>query len=260
MKKWIYRILFFLCTAVLILSGTMLIRHFYEQFQSQSNFQKLAETVDNRIGEEKTESTDPERTESTGEGELRLQAYRELHSQNADLVGWIRIDDTRINYPVMQTPDDPEFYLRRSFEKTESPHGVPFADYRDDLAAPSDNIILYGHHMKDGSMFADLMRYTDFSFFEEHPIIHFDTLGALGDYQIVAVFKTPAEGEASFAYNNFIDFDTEESFDEFFAEANSRRLYDTGVTASFGDKLLTLSTCEYTVSPDGRLAVVAKAM
>lgn len=109
--------------------------------------------------------------------------------------------------------------------------------------------------MSNGSMFADLCKYTDKSFYEEHPVIQFDTLSTFGEYQIVAVFKFNTNKE-TFKYNECVTMN-EEELKTFMNEVHSRQLYDTGVDAEYGDQLLTLSTCEYTYK-NGRLVVVAK--
>ena len=119
----------------------------------------------------------------------------------------------------------------------------------------SNNIVIYGHHMKNGSMFADLCKYTDKEFYENHRLIKFDTLSSLGEYEVVAVFKFDTNHE-KFKYNEYTQMD-EEQFAEFMENVHARQLYDTGVDAKYGDQLLTLSTCEYTYD-NGRLAVIAK--
>ena len=104
--------------------------------------------------------------------------YQALYTQNSDLAGWIQIDETNINYPVMQSKQDPDFYLKHNFEKADSPHGCPYVQANCDLQTPSDNILVYGHNMKDGTMFSDLLQYKRESFWEQHRIIRFDTLTA----------------------------------------------------------------------------------
>lgn len=164
------------------------------------------------------------------------------------------IDGTNINYPVMQTPTKPDFYLKHAFDKSYSDYGVPYIEESCALGI-SNNVVIYGHHMSNGSMFADLCKYTDKSFYEEHPVIQFDTLSTFGEYQIVAVFKFNTNKE-TFKYNECVTMN-EEELKTFMNEVHSRQLYDTGVDAEYGDQLLTLSTCEYTYK-NGRLVVVAK--
>ena len=121
----------------------------------------------------------------------------------------------------------------------------------------SDNIIVYGHHMNNGSMFADLCKYESEGFYREHPTVRFDTLSSLGEYEIVAVFKTVAYSEKGFKYYHFVDAVGEDDFNAFVSQCKALALYDTGVNAEYGDKLLTLSTCEYSQT-NGRMVVLAK--
>ena len=181
--------------------------------------------------------------------------YVELFNLNPDLIGWIYIDGTEINYPVMQTPEWVNYYLKRDFYGQSNDHGSIYADEMADIKRPSANVTLYGHKMKDGSMFAGLMDYKEKSFYEQHPTIDFNTIYKDGTYQIIAVFITTAN-EGGFPYHLFVD-GTEEEFDTFMSKCKELSLYDTGVDAEYGDKLITLSTCEHNVS-NGRFVVVAK--
>lgn len=182
------------------------------------------------------------------------EKYSALFDQNNDFIGWICIEGTNVNYPVMQTPDNPDYYLKHSFEKTYSDYGVPYIE-ESCAVGLSNNVVIYGHHMKNGSMFADLCKYTDKSFYEDHKTIQFDTLSTLGKYEVVAVFKFNTNKE-TFKYNECCTMN-EEKFKEFMSQVHERELYDTGVDAEYGDQLLTLSTCEYTYT-NGRLVVIAK--
>lgn len=181
--------------------------------------------------------------------------YVELFKLNPDLIGWIYIDGTEINYPVMQTPEWVNYYLKRDFYGQSDDHGSIYADEMADIKRPSANVTLYGHKMKDGSMFAGLMNYKEKSFYEQYPTIDFNTIYKDGTYEIIAVFITTAN-EGGFPYHLFVD-GTEEEFDAFVSKCKELSLYDTGVDAEYGDKLITLSTCEHNVS-NGRFVVVAK--
>ncbi|MBR0469476.1 MAG: class B sortase, partial [Mogibacterium sp.] len=161
---------------------------------------------------------------------------------------------TNINYPVMQSPTNPDYYLKHACDKTWSDYGVPYIE-ESCIMGISNNIVIYGHHMKNGSMFADLCNYADEDFWREHPVIHFDTLSSFGEYEIVAVFRFNTNKE-TFKYNECVTMN-EEKFNEFMQEVHAREMYDTGIDAEFGDQLLTLSTCEYTYK-NGRFVVVAK--
>ena len=179
--------------------------------------------------------------------------YRAL-SEDPDMVGWIRIDGTDIDYPVVQRVDEPNYYLKHDFAGRYTDFGCPFAQENCDVQAPSDNVILYGHNMKDGSMFSDLVRYQSRSFWETHRTIHFDTLTRRDEYEVLAVCRIAAD---AFAFHRFVDAADAMDFADYVAACKERALYDTGVNAQYGDKLLTLSTCEYS-QENGRLLVVAK--
>ena len=183
--------------------------------------------------------------------------YDELYEQNPDLFGWIIIEDTKIDYPVMHTPDDPEYYLHRSFEKKYSASGVPFLDAM--CYDGCKNLILYGHHMNNGKMFAQLLKYSDEEFWQEHKTVIFDTVEEHGEYEIFAAFRSKVyktKEDGAFIWYNYTDLTDEYTFNEYIAGIDSVKLYDTGITAEFGDELLTLSTCAQ--NSRNRFVVVAK--
>lgn len=183
---------------------------------------------------------------------------RNLYLENSDMVGWIQIEDTNIDYPVMQTPTDPTYYLKHDFEKNYTDYGCPFMQADCDALAPSDNLIIYGHNMKDGSMFADLSKYRSKDFWQTHKTVRFDT--ALGSYayEIFAVIHTTVQADAAdaFPFYWFVDAAAPEKFTDYVSTCKARALYDTGISAEYGDKLFTLSTCD-NITDDGRLLVIA---
>lgn len=181
--------------------------------------------------------------------------YAELYAQNGDFMGWLRIDGTGINYPVMQSKDDPDFYLKHNFSKEYSRFGIPYM--QENCGLSSDNIIIYGHNIKSKSMFNELTKYKNRDFYTAHKYITFDTLNEQRTYEVIAAFKTVAYSDSGFKYYDFVNANTVEEFDDYVAKCKALSFYDTGVTAEYGDKLLTLSTCEYS-QKNGRLAVVAK--
>ena len=195
-----------------------------------------------------------------GEQEARevLDKYKNLLNINKRLIGWVKIDDTNIDYPVMQTVDN-EYYLTHNLNQEYDRNGSIFMDKDCDVLKPSTNLILYGHHMRSGMMFGELDRYEKQSYWEKHPYIQFDTLYEEGTWEIMYVFRSKvySQEEIVFKYYQFIDANSEEEFDSNMQEMASMSLYDTGVTAKFGDQLLTLSTCDYEEN-NGRFVVVAK--
>ena len=185
-----------------------------------------------------------------------LLEYAPLYAMNSDMAGWLYIEGTKINYPVMQTPDRTDYYLERNFKGQYSAWGCIYAREVCDLEEPSDNITLFGHNMKDGSMFAGLHAYMDREFWEEHPYIQFDTLSEHHTYKIFAVFRTTATKNKGFEYHEFVDARDEIDFDTFVSKCLSLSLYGTDIVPEYGDKIICLSTCEYSQT-NGRLVVAA---
>ena len=180
-----------------------------------------------------------------------------LYNINSDIVGWIKIDGTNINYPVMQNE---EYYLNKDFYKNDSTYGTPFlASYCN--IKTSDNLIIYGHHMKNHKMFSDLENYTNKAYYSTHELIEFYTLEngqtIQNKYEIIFAFKTVAYSDEGFKYHTFYKASDEEEFNSFISKCKELELYNTGKTAEYGNKLITLSTCEYSQT-NGRMVVVAK--
>lgn len=159
----------------------------------------------------------------------------------------------------MHTPDNPDFYLKHGFDKEYSDYGCPYVQENCDVQLSSDNVIIYGHHIKNGSMFCDLEKFKSQDFWQEHKTISFSTVTDRYEYEIVSVFKTFVYSDSpdSFKYYHFVNAETPEDFSAFVDKCKELSLYETGVSAEYGDKLITLSTCEYSRT-NGRLVVVAK--
>jgi sortase B len=187
-----------------------------------------------------------------------LPELKAAYERNPDMVGWIRIDGTAVDYPVMYTPGKDD-YLYRDFDKQESKQGCIFIDKHATLEPRDTNLLFHGHNMKDGSMFRTLLEYKKESYWKEHPIIHFDTLYERGEYEIVSVLlsKVYKTSDKVFKYYQFYNAESEAEFDAYIANVKAMALYDTGVEAQYGDELITLSTCEYSTE-NGRIAIVAR--
>ena len=279
MNKWLYRILLILFSAIFLISAGFLAQYFIASRKQANQYDDLSDLVEEIQKEplfpviddtpDTDETDDPDEEDNqpathvtvthpeTGETFEILREYAPVFEMNPDLVGWIRIDDTRLNYPVMQTPDRPNFYLTHDFYEESSRHGCVYAQENCDVFAPSDNTVIYGHRMKDGSMFATILKYSSLDFLKEHPTITFDTLTEHHTYQIISFFLTTASVGQGFPYHTFVDAASEAEFNQFIAKCKSLSLHDIGVDAEYGDKLITLSTCEYS-QVNGRLVVVAK--
>ena len=263
MKKTVYTLIVVLLLLVFGVSAFFVGRYIVQsraQAEKNAALAQLKESAkETQPATEATEETVPEGT--FGAVEVRdengmLAEYGEIYAQNPDLVGWIRIDGTKLDNPVMQTPDRPNYYLDHDFYGEASDWGAIYAREECDVNAPSDNITLFGHNMRDGSMFAVANSYVDKATWEENPLIFFDTLNEYRVYKIFAVFKTSASLGKGFTYHHMIDADSKEDFDAFIAKCKELSFYDTGITPQYGDKTICLSTCEYTLE-NGRLVIAA---
>lgn len=188
-----------------------------------------------------------------------LPRYRALYEQNPDLVGWLSIGGTRIDLPVVQTPGDNEYYLRRGFDRLYATGGTLFLDEACsiDPQSPTANWLIYGHNMADGSMFGELTRYRDESFYAQHPTFTFDTLFECGTWQVVAALDTTL-GADELPYYTFFDADTKVEWKKRVEAIQTLALYDTGVEPEYGDQLLTLSTCgDSSPATETRFALLA---
>ena len=188
-----------------------------------------------------------------------LEVYKTMKEDNPDFAGYLRVPGTMLEYPVMYTPYDPEKYLHMDINGNSSDDGLPFIDRRCEVTPDSDNIIIYGHNMKDGSMFASLMSYQDKKYYKEHPIIRYDTVDEIREYEVMSAFydKVYYEDEDVFKFYNFINAENKDDFDSNVKQYLKKSVYDTGVNAEYGDKLLTLVTCAYHTE-NGRFVVIAR--
>ena len=187
-----------------------------------------------------------------------LKKYETLYNKNRKLIGWLKIEGCDIDYPVMQTSNN-EYYLDHNYNQEYDKNGSLFLDKDCDAAFPNDNMIIYGHHMKSGKMFGNLNYYSKESFWEDNKEFTFDTIYETGTYAVMYVFRSKiySEEEIVFKYYQFIDATSENEFNSNMEEMANMSLYDTGVTASYGDRLITLSTCDSS-EEDVRFVVVAK--
>ena len=267
-RKITFFVLIIVFLTIFLVCGLKVGQYILDARQQSSAYEDLASRVEAARNQAATatspnKSTTPRNPEdgeidATIETEpMLLPELEELLALNPDTVGWLTIPDTKINYPVMQTPDRPDYYLRRNFEGENNSHGALYINENCDVHKPSDNVTIFGHNMKNGSMFADLNKFKNEGFLEAHPTFSFDTLYRRGTYEIFAVFTTTASVGEGFSYHNFIDAYDEADFDNFISLCKGLSFYDTGITPTYGDKILCLSTCEYS-QVNGRLVVAAR--
>ncbi len=224
-----------------------------------------------------TELISPAHAESKGSPQVEgvpavMEKYAALYEENRDFAGWLRIEGTEIDYPVMQRREDAdvmqnqnnaqdeesEYYLNHDFYGEKSRYGCLYVKGKADIEKGT-NFIIYGHNMKDSSMFGSLDLYEEENFYREHPVIFFDTLFEERTYEIIAVFPSQVYSveEDTFKYYQFYQADTKEEFDDFYKNIKALSLYDTGADAEYGDTFLTLSTCAYHTE-EGRFVVIAR--
>lgn len=266
MKKALYIVTILLLVAAFGISAFQVGSYFLESKKQADRFDELSAMLEDTTPPETKPAIQP--TEGTGEPVEQTTAptehvdtyadrMRNIYDLNNDLVGWLKIDGTELDYPVMQTSaDNRDYYLEHDFDGEKSKRGCIYAREECDVNEPSDNITLYGHNMADGSMFAALNAYTERDAWENNSMIEFGTLTERHTYKIFAVFKTSASLGQGFAYHQFVDAKDEAEFNQFVKTCKDLSFYDTGETPKYGDSLITLSTCEYTLE-NGRLVVVA---
>lgn len=250
-KHKIKSILFVILVIIFITSMIYMCFYFYDIYKSKSTYKNILENVE--ISEDKILE---EENEIKTERMLKLE---ELQKQNNEIIGWIEIKDTNINYPVLQTTDN-EYYLSHNYKKEKMTGGSIFLDKNFDLDKPSTNYLIYGHRSKQGLMFEDLLKFAKEDFYKGHKEISFTTNKEDATYEILAVFYSKVYYKSDtnvFRYYYFIDANNEQEYNDFVNNAKKASIYNTGVEANVGEQLLTLSTCEYS-QENGRFVVVAK--
>ncbi len=256
-KRCVYLAVIVVCLAVILWSGHSLLSTLSEYRHGDADIQKVYQLMEvEDDGGEDGQQGALALTEEEKDEDARLAAYRKLKEDNGDLVGWVRIEGTVIDYPVMQTVNDPDYYLHRGFDREYSTYGMIYMDATCDLKGECPNYVLYGHHMRNGSMFARLDDYKNKEFYEEHPVIGFDTLDEVGSYEVAGVIHLPAS-EIDLDFLGLLAARSEEDYGRFIEYVKENAYYETGITPVWPEQLLTLSTCEYSVK-DGRLLVIAR--
>lgn len=263
----------------MIAAGILLVRQRAADKRSQELFAEMREQAENRTdsageapGEMSSEvpsdtpsaenvddSQAPEESSEEIPVVLTDNPYQGSFLANADMAAWLKIEGTKIDYPVMWTPRDENYYLYRNFEGKDDNNGCLILDTDSSLDPLTTNLIIHGHNMRSGAMFGRLTDYEKQEFAKEHNIITLYTKERERRYEVIAVFRSQVyrKTDQVFKFYKFFQADTQEEFDDFYQNIKALSLYDTGVTAEFGDSFITLSTCVYHVE-QGRFVVVAK--
>lgn len=243
-------VIIFLIYIILLLSIIISVIYIINSFslkkeaEEESNLINTIEVDENKVTKVETE---------------RMLQVQSLKTENPDIVGWLEIKGTNVSYPVLQGTDN-EFYMTHNYKKEKSKNGSIFLSKDYDWNIPSTNLLIYGHNMQNGTMFEELLKYADYNFYVQHPIINFTTVDEDAEYEIISVFKSRVYYKSEqnvFRYYYFINAETEDEYNEFVSNAKNSSLYNIDANATYGDQLITLSTCSYHVK-DGRFAVVGR--
>ena len=241
------KILFIFFIIIFVCGIGYLTYYLYDRNKNNKNNEEILNNIE--IDESKI-------TESKTERMIQLE---ELQKENEEIIGWLEIEGTNINYPVLQTSDN-DYYLTHNYKKEYSSSGSLFLDKDFDMVNGSSNYLIYGHRNKQGLMFEDLIKYAEEDFYKEHTKIKFTTNKDDSIYEILSVFYSRVYYKSEknvFRYYYFVNAENEQEYNDFVENAKKASIYDTGVTAQYGEQLLTLSTCEYS-QEDGRFVVVCK--
>ena len=262
MRRWLTGVLFVFSIILLTISIYFLMGMFLDYRAEHDLNDRIKEIHERTDAPEDGKETPSPSTEGADtimeetETEIVVDAgLLALHAENPDCIYWITIPDTPVDYPVMYRPQDKDYYLHRDFYGNYLASGTLYLEEDCDPKI-GDNLIIYGHHMNSGSMFAALDKYKSRDFYEAHPLVTLQTLHGEETYRIMAAFATPVYTRHDFAYYGFTVTGDPTEYEAYVEACLSRSFYDTGVTAVYGQRLLTLSTCEYS-QKNGRMVVVA---
>ena len=242
-KKLIKYIIILLLISIMLISSYFLCKNLQEDNKQEEIFENIKDIAE--------ENNDDNNNLEIEKNDINMQKLYEI---NSDIIGWIRIDNSNIDYPIMQTKNRPNYYLRKNFYKQYSYLGTPYLAENCDINT-SDNLIIYGHHINNSKMFGELENYRKEEYYNSHKIIKLYTLEEKREYEIISIFTTNAY--TGFKYYNFISSSNENEFNTFVNQCKELSFFDIENTAVYGDKLLTLSTCDYS-SKNARLVIVAK--
>ncbi len=250
MKKRIYNVLIVVFAVIFLVSAGCLVRYYYQAHETKSEMDELRE-----MKEESKSQNNDHKAEQVDE----LPDFTKLKNKNSDIAGWIQIQGTGIDYPLMQTPKEEQYYLHRNFQKKYDANGLPFLSGEADVDDGESNLYIYGHHMKSGMMFAPLLKYKDKAYYKKHSLIHIDFLNQRKDYEIVAAFysKIYAKKDGAFKFYQYKGHMEEDTYTDYIKGIEQNCLYETGVKPVYGKQLITLVTCSYHTD-DGRFVVVAQ--
>lgn len=252
MKKRLSKLMPFVYLAVFLYSGYLLVQYLYSYVDSASSLKETQQIYETALEDTEQAAGDVPKENPLEQYPMRPQ-FEELNKVNEDIVGWVSVEGTNLHNPVLQAEDN-DYYLNRNFTRENSRAGSVFMDFRNDITDMSQNTVLYGHAMRNDTMFGSLKKFGDQDYADEHPVIYVDTLYDGYDIEIFAAYETTID-----FYYIETDFQTNDEFENFLAEVDSRSLIDTPVEVGRDDRIVTLSTCNNSVnSKDKRYVVQGK--
>ena len=272
MKHTLHHLIFIISIILITFSVSYITRYYYDVYVSNKEKTYLNNIINENVinNDIYVEDKDSSSQDSSAQNNVtdenpadfkteRMQKIVDLQSQNADIIGWIEIENTNINYPVLQGSDN-SFYMKHNYKKQWSSNGSIFLDKAFSWNPPSSNLLIYGHNNKNNTMFQSLLNYKSRKFYEQHPTIRFTTINDDFYYDIISVFESKVYLKSDknvFRYYYFVNANNKAEFDDFVQNAKNASLYDIDKSADYGEQLMTLSTCSYHTK-DGRFVVVAK--
>lgn len=274
-KEKIRKILYISFIIIFIISILYVSNYYivtYIESKEMEKLQAIMETITGQIIQEKNEIINNNTPNNFEKNVLFLNKEKEekkiqnqdiinlkkLQAINSDIVAWLEIENTNINYPILQSKDN-DYYLKKNYKKEYSRNGSIFLDYRYDFKELNSNFLVYGHNNNDGEMFNELLNYNQESFYKTHPTINLITGQGKDVYNIISVFKSQVYNSKDvnkFKYYNYIEFENENDFYMYINNSKRNSLYNIESNPVFGDRVLTLSTCEYS-KENGRFVIVA---
>lgn len=245
MKRSIKILFSMLLIVIMAISSIVVFKNIKEDYKQEEIIEQVIDIA------YKKDTIEDNQIENLQENNINMN---KLYEQNKDIVAWIKIDNSNINYPIMQTIKNPNYYLRKNFYKEYSYYGTPYLSEQCNINS-SDNLIIYGHHIKNFKMFGELENYKNKEYYDNHKTINIYTLNEQRKYEVVYVFRTITN--TGFDYYNYINFNDENEFNTFNSKCKELAFFDTQIQCNYGDKFITLSTCDYT-SKNARFVVIAK--
>ena len=242
-NKKITLLIYFVLVSLIIISIIYIVREFYWKKEAVEET-KIVDTIE--VDESKV----------TKESTKRMIQVKSLQQENSEVVGFLEIENTNISYPVVQGNDN-EYYMTHNYKKEKSKNGAIFLDKDYDWNIPSNNYLIYGHNLNNGTMFQELLKYANESYYKEHPTISFTTADEEGVYDIISIFRSKVyyTSDNVFKYYFFINPKTKEEYNDYIKNIKEISLYNIEQTSDYGTQLITLSTCSYHVK-DGRFVIV----